>query len=67
MTPSAAHKYIIETVKSFGGPAKFSKMHDISEGCVKAAIDPIRKLKPGPRMMKAVGLKKVVDGYVVEK
>lgn len=67
MTPSAAHKYIIDTVKQAGGPAKFSKMHDISEGCVRAAIDPIRKLKPGPRMMRAVGLKKVVDGYVVEK
>lgn len=67
MTPSAAHKYIIEQVKALGGPAKFSKMHDISEGCIRAAIDPVRKLKPGPRVMRAVGLKKVTDGYVVEK
>lgn len=63
-----AHKYIVECVKYAGGAKKFSEIHDISLGHVEAVIHHQRKLKPGPRMMAAVGMREVAPRvYVIGK
>ena len=59
MSSQFTHRYIVDAVKYAGGAEAFSALHDISVGHVKAVIDPQRKLKPGPRMMAALGLTEI--------
>lgn len=59
MSSQFCHKYIVEAIRFAGGPERFSRDNDISLGHVNAVIDPQRKLKPGPRMMKALGITEI--------
>lgn len=63
-----AHKYIVECVKYAGGAQKFSDLHDLQQSYVEAVIHPQRKLKPGPKMMAAVGMREIEPRvYVIGK
>lgn len=59
MSGEFCHRYIVDAVKYAGGAKAFSEANDISLGHVEAVIDKQRKLKPGPRMMKALGITEI--------
>lgn len=49
-------------VKEAGGPSKFSRKHDISEGYVRNVAS--GRTAPGPRSTALLGLEKVEDQWV---
>lgn len=65
MNPAFVRKYIIGCIQ-YAKIENFSEEHDISIDHLKAFMDPQRKLLPGPRLMKATGVRKIEDRvYVV--
>ena len=50
-------------IKALGGPAKVSSAYDISVGHLTAVCE--GRAIPGPRTLKAVGLKIAADGEIV--
>lgn len=55
--------HVASAVKAIGGVMKFSAKFDICEGHVQAVIE--GRAKPGPRTLKAVGLKVSDSGEIV--
>lgn len=63
MTPRALSTRVAALINTMGGPAKVSGQYDISEGHLRAICE--GRAVPGPRTLKAVGLRVAADGEIV--